>query len=84
MMDSGLPFWAEWCPGGIGSSTRYRTIPLIPNMDGDTYGPLGDIRWRHRENNGLNVIFGDGHAATQIPMSLTEDNFVPTDWHSNP
>ena len=83
MMDSGSPFWGAYMKGGLGNTTRYRLVPFGPNYDGGTSTPPGgDIRWRHQDNNAINVVYADGHAATQIIGTLTENNFFPPDWRS--
>jgi prepilin-type N-terminal cleavage/methylation domain-containing protein/prepilin-type processing-associated H-X9-DG protein len=53
-----------------------------PNYDHDATGALwgGDLRWRHQDNKAVNVVYADGHAATQVEGSLTEGNFFPIDW----
>lgn len=80
MMDSGSPFWGRFGTGGLSNSQRYRVVPLDSNYDADPTPPKGLIRWRHQQNKSVNVVYADGHAATQHQGSLTEDNFFPQHW----
>jgi prepilin-type N-terminal cleavage/methylation domain-containing protein/prepilin-type processing-associated H-X9-DG protein len=84
-MDGTSSSWCGWYGGEIlapPSTVAQRIVPWTYNYDHDLAGALwgGDVRWRHQRNDAVNVVYADGHAATQVQGSLTEANFFPMHW----
>jgi len=84
MADHGIPFWGRFGLTGIKESDRHRELSLHENADGTATPPRGRIRWRHGNNNAVNVVFADGHAATHQHGTLTNNNTFPDGWRPKP
>ncbi len=82
MYDKGAVYSAKYFYGGPSASYRFRTVDFSQNYDGNGYGPGGNPRWRHRDNNAINVLYGDMHANTEPLTGLKENNFFPTGWQA--
>lgn len=84
MTDSSIPSWGRYGLTGISDNQRYRNLPLDSNRDGTSNADRGRIRWRHGNNNAVNAVFADGHAATHPYGTLTNNNTFPDGWRSKP
>lgn len=84
MMNNNMVFTAPWNLNGLSDTARMRPIALGQNREGTTWGPIGDIRWRHQGDRAINVVFADGHADSCLHGTLIGENMFPDGWRPTP
>lgn len=82
MVNNGVTFNAPFWTIGLTAAQRSVVIEKGANYDPNAflYPPGADFRWRHGQENVVNALYADGHAAAEPEGALLRGNLFPQGW----